>query len=73
MTPVGYRQRSNVEILKERQRMGISGSMNRAKILENPEQYKMLQRRSEKIFSKKFRYLWTVDGSPTYEMISGQD
>lgn len=57
MTPVGYRQRSNVEILKERQRMGISGSMNRAKILENPEQYKMLQRRSEKIFSKKFRYL----------------
>lgn len=72
MTTVNRKQLSNVEIAMGKQRMGISGSMNRAKILENPEQYRILKRRSERIFSEKFRYLGVVDGSPTYEMVSGR-
>ncbi len=70
MTSVARKQLSNVEFVKEKKRMGISGSMNRAKILENPEQYAMLKRRSERIFSETFRYVGVIGGSPTYEMIS---
>lgn len=70
MTTVARKQLSNVEIAREKERMGISGSMNRAKILENPEQYRMLKRRSERIFSEKFRFVGVVDGFPTYEMVS---